>query len=81
MTPVESLHVPHLESGVHKSFRLQGGCEGLGELMQVQSLIAQPVVAPLLSTSKRFMPFIVSRHPHHSPASWVLPPPPTALGD
>lgn len=33
----------------------QGGCEGLGELMQVQSLIAQPVVAPLLSTSKRVM--------------------------
>lgn len=27
----------------------QGGCGGLGELMQVQSLIAQPVVAPPLS--------------------------------
>lgn len=81
VTPGESLHIPHLESEVHKSFCLPGGCEGLGELMQVQSLIAQPVVEPLLSTSKHFMPFIVSSHPHHSPVSWVLPPAPHSIAE
>lgn len=29
----------------------QGGCRGLDELMQVKGLIAQHVVAPLLSTN------------------------------